>query len=169
MLRRYSLLLLCTCTCIMMLLILGIKMTGGTVGTTVMSDGTGAVQSSNVLDDSSVIYLDYNEQINGILFRCVTGYLPSGSNNIGDLYFNDTLLPKSMCSGLVQAEVDSNPGVLNARVCGIFTISMEGVYTCKLMNSSMMYQNMRVGVYFSGRSKPLYYVHVHCIIKYGYT
>ena len=148
---------------------LGVKITGGTVGTTMMGDGTDAVRVSNILDDKSVIYLDYSEQTNGILFRCVTGYPSSDPNTIGDLYFYDILLPKGMCSGLVQVEYDGDPGVLNGRVCGSLTTSTEGVYICKLMNSSMMYQSIRVGVYFSGRSKPLYmYVCVY-IIKYGST
>ena len=152
---------------IMLPLILGVIITGGTVGTTVMSDGTGVVQASNVLDDNSVVYLEYSKQINGILFCCVTGYQPNDPNSIGDLYFNDILLPKAMCSGLVQVGIDRNPGVLNVHVCGNLTTSTEGVYTCRLMNSSMMYQSMSVGVYFSGRSKPLTSLYLYTwIIKY---
>lgn len=144
--------------------LLGVKITGGNVGTTVMGDGTNLVQDSNVLDDYSAIYLNGDEQSNGILFRCVSGLGPSNGNTnddiIGDLYFNDILLTKGMCNGLLQMEgapVRSNPGVLNASVCGRLNTSTEGVYTCSLMNSSMMYQSMRVGVYFSGRSKSCYY------------
>ena len=124
-----------------------------------MGDKTNVARSDNVLDDSSVIYLNGSEQNGEILFRCVTGLGPSGSNNndvIGNLYFNDTLLPDGTCNGSVIAEGENNldryPGVYNARLCGNLTTSTEGVYTCRLMNSSMMYQNMSIGVYFSGRS-----------------
>ena len=33
------------------------------------------------------------------------------------------------------------------------TAATEGVYSCTMMNSSMMNQTMRVGVYFYGRSE----------------
>jgi len=124
-----------------------------------MGDGTDLVQTSNVLDNYSVIYVNATEQ-NGVLFRCVTGLGPSGSNTndeIGNVYFNNMLLTKGKCSGFVQAEgainVNNNPGVFNARVCRNLTTSTEGIYTCTLTNSSMMNQSMSVGVYFSGRSK----------------
>ena len=124
-----------------------------------MGDGTNVVRSGNVLDDYSVIYVDGSEQNGGILFRCVTGLGPSGSNNndvVSNLYFNNTLLPDGTCNGFVTAEgannLDRYPGVYNARLCGDLTTSTEGVYTCRLMNSSMMYQSANVGVYFSGRS-----------------
>ena len=124
-----------------------------------MGDGTNLVYSGNVLDDYSVIYLDGSEQNGSILFRCVTGLGPSGSNNndvTGNLYFNNILLPDGTCNGFVMAEgannLDRYPGVYNARLCGNLTTSTEGVYTCRLMNSSMMYQNMSIGVYLSGRS-----------------
>jgi len=47
------------------------------------------------------------------------------------------------------------PGVINLYLCGTFTTTEEGVYSCIMMNSSIMYQTMRVGVYFSGRSESL--------------
>ena len=75
------------------------------------------------------------------------------------------LLHYNTCNGFVEAVKASNitrfPGVLNIRLCGKLTTSTEGVYTCRLMNSSMMYQNMSVGVYFSGRSTLLY--NIYCI------
>ena len=141
-------------------MLLGVKITGGDVGTTIMGDGTDDVHSSNILEDYSVIYLNDDEQNNGILFRCVSGLGPRNGNTndvIGDLYFNHTLLTKRICNGLLQAEgavpVNSNPGVLNARLCGNLSTSTEGVYTCTIMNSSMVYQSLRVGVYFTGRSE----------------
>ena len=72
------------------------------------------------------------------------------------------LLPINTCNGFVEAvgagNINRNPGVLNIRLCESkhLTTSTEGVYTCRLMNSSMMYQSVSVGVYFSGRSESLY-------------
>jgi len=124
-----------------------------------MGDGNNLVQTSNVLDNYSVIYLNATEQ-NGVLFRCATGLGPTGNNTndvIGNLYYNNMLLTKRNCSGFVRAEGAGNirrfPGVFNARVCRNLTTSTEGIYTCTLTNSSMMNQSMSVGVYFSGRSK----------------
>lgn len=138
-------------------------MTGGSVGTSLMGDGTDDITASNVLDDNSVIYLNGDEESNEILFRCVTGLGPDNGNtndDIGDLYYNNAPLNKGMCNGFLQVKGDTladNPGVLNVLLCGNLTTSTEGVYTCRLMNSSMMHQNMSVGMYFSGRSKSHYY------------
>ena len=121
-----------------------------------MGDGTNLVRSDNVLDDYSVIYLNGNEQNRHILFRCVSGLGLNSNREIGDLYFNNAALPDDTCNGFVIAEgannLDRYPGVYNARLCRSLTTSTEGIYTCRLMNSSMMYQSVRVGVYFSGRS-----------------
>ena len=46
-------------------------------------------------------------------------------------------------------------GVINLFYCGAFSTSVEGVYTCTMMNSSMMDQSVSLGVYFTGRSKSL--------------
>ena len=131
------------------------------VGNTVMGDGNNRVQASNVLDDYSVIYLN-GEEDEGILFRCVTGLGPTcdddgkicGNRRLGNFFYNDLLLTNCSSSVEVQEPNASRlPGVLNAALCGPPTTSTEGVYTCTLMNSSMMYQSMSVGIYFSGRSK----------------
>jgi len=86
---------------------LGVILTGGSVGTTAMGDGSNLVNSNNVLDDYSAIYLDGSTS-SGLLFRCATGLGPSGTaenNDIGDLYYNDMVLPDDgTCSGLLQAE-----------------------------------------------------------------
>ena len=47
------------------------------------------------------------------------------------------------------------PGVINLYLCDTFTTTEEGVYSCIMINASMMEQTMRVGVYFSGRSESL--------------
>ena len=97
------------------------------------------------------------------MFRCVSGLgptIPKTKDEFGNLYFNNTSLDYDDCNGVVRAIEAGNisrfPGVLNILLCGNLTTSTEGVYTCRLMNSSMMYQNMSVGVYFSGRSESFY-------------
>ena len=139
----------------------GVKIVGGQVGNTVMGDGNSKVQASNVLDNYSVIYLNGGED-KKVLFRCVTGLGPAcnkngkycGNRRLGNFYYNDLLFTN--CNGFVEVKgpnATEHPGVLNAALCGPLTTSTEGVYTCILMNSSMMYQSMSVGIYFSGRSK----------------
>ena len=130
-----------------------------------MGDRSVNVQTSNVLYDYSFILLNVSEQSESLLFRCVSGLGPSRNNTnnvIGDIYFKNAPLTASVnnCNRFVLATGARNikqfPGVYNARVCenaSNFTTSAEGVYTCTLMNSSMLYQSMRVGLYFRGRSK----------------
>ena len=121
-----------------------------------MGDGTNDITTENVLDNYSVIYLNGDEPTK-ILFRCISGLRPIDSNNeIGDLYFNNRSLPIDTCNGVVKAtgaDIYDHSGVLNIRLCGSLTTSTEGVYTCRLLNSSMMNQSVSVGVYFSGRSE----------------
>ena len=144
----------------------GIRITGGNVGTSVMGDGSDQVLASNVLDDYSFIHLNATEINEQLIFRCVSGLGPSGNNVnnvIGNISFNNTSLNPSIknnCNGFVRVAGAGNirnfPGVYNARVCSNrynFTTSEEGVYTCRLLNSSMMYQKMSIGLYFRGRSK----------------
>ena len=149
------------------MLSLEVRLTGGTEGVIAMSqgDGTNAVQASNVLDDYTYILLDDSERDNHLLFRCSTGLGPAGSDTndvIGDLYYNNMLLPDGVCNGFMQTEGATDiarfPGTYNVRVCdnGILTTSTEGVYTCILTNSSMMDQSVRIGLYLSGRSESLY-------------
>ena len=149
------------------MLSLGVRLTGGTEGVIAMGqgDGTNLVQASNVLDDYTYILLNGIERDNHILFRCSTGLGPTGNNTndvIGNLYYNNMLLPDGVCNGFIQAEGVINvarfPGTYTARVCdnGVLTTSTEGVYTCTLTNSSMMDQSVRIGLYLSGRSESLY-------------
>ena len=153
--------------------LLGVKLIGGTINGG-NSDGTsgsgtsgnrtddGQIQASDVLDDYSYILFDGSEESGQILFRCVTGLGPNGSDcndAIGNLYHNNVALPDGECSGgFLQAEGDPDvrryPGVYNARSCSSrLTTSAEGVYMCTLTNSSMMNQSVRIGLYFSERSK----------------
>ena len=147
------------------MLSLGVKLIGGTEGTIAggMGDGSNFPSAANVLDDYTYILIDGSEADNFILFRCATGLGPSGGDSndvIGDIYYNNMLLTEQMCNGFVIAQGVGNvfnfPGVYQARTCGTFTTSTEGVYTCTLTNSSMMSQSVSIGVYFSVRSESLY-------------
>ena len=98
--------------------------------------------------------------------RCLTGLSPSGNDNgvLGGLYFNGNRIPNSSEQGpcaseVIQVRPGSNAaGVTNFHQCGAFSTSVEGIYTCTMMNSSMMDQLIRFGVYFSGRSESFDYI-----------
>ena len=55
----------------------------------------------------------------------------------------------------IQPEPGSRTaGVINIRQCGKnFSTSDEGIYTCRMMNSLMMEQSIRFGIYFTKRSE----------------
>ena len=99
---------------------------------------------------------------NKAILRCASGLGPSGNDintALGGWYFNGTKVPvaPTNCHGPLfeerAAPVGRFPGVLSLYLCGTFNTTVEGVYSCIMINSSMMNQIMRVGVYFSGRSE----------------
>ena len=119
---------------------------------------------SNEISDSNRIsnYSSESPDSNGVLFRCITGLGPSGNSNdeLGELYFNGELIPSGPCDGPgIQsrgATIANIVGAINIFLCSTaFTATLEGVYTCTMRNSTMLYQSMRVGVYFATRSKSL--------------
>ena len=128
-----------------------------------MGNGTRNVIADNVLYNNSVIYLDgNNDQIDEMLFRCVSGV----GSSYPDLYFNHMLLTRQSCSGFVKtrrADKKRFPGVLNVNICRSFNTNTEGVYTCTLKSSNMMNQSVSVGVYFNGRSKSLHNVQLQSL------
>ena len=79
------------------------------------------------------------------------------NNALGGLYFNENRIPNGECnSSVVQANgtsLDNYVGVIDMFQCGAFSPSGEGVYTCTMMNGSMMDQSVRLGIYFAGRSE----------------
>ena len=136
------------------------------------ADGTcssNALNSANALSDYSFIYARDSPGNSGAqLARCVTGLGPNGTssnaNNIlGGLYFNGNeipaLAPPASCSHdseMIQARLGGGlAGVLNFHQCDPFTTAAEGVYTCTMMNSAMMNESVRFGVYLNGRSESL--------------
>ena len=103
-----------------------------------------------------------------LIARCVTGLGPSGSddnNALGGLHFNGNRISNGACDSSTAIQSNGAPindfvGVMNLYQCEPLQPSEEGVYTCMMMNSSMMLQSMRLGVYLSGRSKHLAYMYV---------
>ena len=133
------------------------------------TDGTissSAPISANALTDYSYISARDGDPNDVVIARCVTGLGPtntsSGANGLlGGLYFNGTMIPNSgeqaSCSSdVIQVRPGGTlAGITNIRQCETLSTSVEGIYTCTMMNSSMMDQSVRFGVYFSGRSKSL--------------
>ena len=119
--------------------------------------------TSNQIADYSFITQPFTLDPNNVILSCATGLGPSGTESNTDLggwYFNGARIPVGTnCGGPVFEVRGANgrnyPGVINLYLCGTFNTTQEGVYTCIMMNSSMMNQTMRVGVYFSGRSESL--------------
>jgi len=97
----------------------------------------------------------------GSIARCVTGLGPDGNDNtvLGGWYFKGSFIPNGVCGGSViqqyGALITTDVGVVNLIQCKTFSTNAEGVYTCRIKNSSRMEQSMRLGVYFNGRSKSL--------------
>ena len=125
---------------------------------------------ANALTDR--LYINARDDMNtgtwSFVARCITGLGPSGDDNnrvLGGLHFNGNMIPNSAewprasCSSETDIfQVRPGPsaaGVINMFQCGAFSTTVEGIYTCTMMNSSMMYQSIRFGVYFSVRSESL--------------
>ena len=100
------------------------------------------------------------------LARCLTGLGPTSTSKnanayLGGLYFNGTVLPirdESVNCGpyvILVRPGATTAGVITIDQCEPFTNDNEGIYTCTMMNSAMMNESVRFGVYFTGRSKLL--------------
>ena len=126
-------------------------------------DGGNAVVSANALSNYSYVNSRYNGHQGTQIVRCVTGLGPSGNDSntaLGKCYFNGTRIPFVECSdsssAIVQPRVAVNwAGVINIVECRNFSTDAEGVYTCMIMNSSMIYESIKFGIYFAKRSELL--------------
>ena len=125
---------------------------------------------NNQIADYSFGTQNFSNDIHSVILRCASGLgLGSTSSiNLGGWYFNGTQISVGQfCSNTVfevrQANLRNYPGVINLYRCRTITPNTEGIYSCIMMNSSMMNQTMRVGVYFSGRSESLD-IHPHHLI-----
>ena len=120
-------------------------------------------RAENQITDYSNFTQPFTFNDRNTFFRCATGLGPSGadsSTELGGWYLNGAQIPVNASCGRSVFQVRATndmlfPGGIDLFQCGTFTTTEEGVYSCIMMNSSMMEQTMRVGVYFSGRSKSL--------------
>ena len=177
--KQCMLLLLATCYCCIIHQLLWFMYRGVfTVGVAVTevlynADGTrgsNALNSANALTDYS--YFNARDSPSGVsgdqVARCVTGLGPTGTDNdandiLGGLYFNGNKItavtPPPTCpsiSEVIQVRLGTSlAGVFNFHQCRQFTTAAEGVYTCVLINSAMMNESVRFGMYFTGRSEYL--------------
>ena len=117
---------------------------------------TESFSSADALTDYSYI----NATGSAIIGRCLTGLGPTGDDNgvLGGLYFNGSRIPnRAACSleNIIQPEPGTHAaGVINIRQCGReFFTTDEGIYTCRMMDSLMMEQSIRFGIYFNERSE----------------
>ena len=134
-----------------------------------------AIISANAISNYSYVTLR-NISYRGVqIARCVTGLGPNGTDDnaaLGSCYFNGTRIPFVGCgdssSAIVQPTVARNiVGVINIVECREITTDVEGVYTCVVMNSLMINESIKFGVYFDGRSK-LFDKNMHSTVNYIY-
>ena len=177
--KQCMLILLATCYCCIVHQLLWFMYRGvftiGVAVTQVMynTDGSqrsNALNSANTLTDYS--YINARDSPGGAsgeqVARCVTGLGPNGTDNdandiLGGLYFNGNKItavtPPPSClsiSEVIQVRLGTGTaGVFNFHQCRQFTTAAEGVYTCALINSAMMNESVRFGIYFTGRSESL--------------
>ena len=124
------------------------------------------IVSANALTDYS--YIIARSDNSGQITRCANGLGPSGSDSnraVGGVYFNGSRIPNVGCSHglspivrLQSAGLKHAVGVINIVQCRKFSTVVEGIYTCIMLNSSMMSESIRFGVYFADRSKSLSYI-----------
>ena len=127
------------------------------------------VVTGNHLPDYSYIYATATSGT-PLIARCVTGLGPSDgedNNALGGLYFNGTRIPNGNCNASTAIQpngalLSNFVGVINLLQCGAFSTEGEGIYTCRMMDSSRMFQRMRLGIYLPGRSEFLrMYIRIH--------
>ena len=173
--KQCMLLLLATCYCFIMHQLLWFMyrsvFTVGIALIRVMGSNNDVV-SANAVPDYSYVN-DRSDNIDQ-LTRCVTGLGPNGTDDntaIGGVYFNGNRLPNVGCSDSsspivrIQSGYFGNVvGVIQTVQCRTFSTAVEGIYTCIMMNSSMMSESIRFGVYFTGRSESLIYTFHHITI-----
>ena len=119
--------------------------------------------SVNQLNDYSYLTEDlFALDTNGVLLRCASGLGPTGGQSnlgLGGWFYDGVQIGSGdTCDTDFQnrgANARNFPGIINLYPCGPLPLDEEGVYSCMIMNSSMMVQTTRVGLYLSGRSESL--------------
>ena len=115
------------------------------------------IAHDNILTEN-FLFASATTNTNTILARCVTGLGPPGNQNntiLGQWTFNESVITYGECTNnhAIQPRGADVAGVIDLYQCGTFMTTAEGIYTCTIMDSSMVNQSMSVGVYFPGRSK----------------
>ena len=123
--------------------------------------GGNALVSANSLTNYSYVNARNGTITQGVqIARCVTGLGPSVSDDnyaVGGMDFHGNKIHNGRCTDSFSAIVQPRPallqslGVINIQQCREFSTSVEGIYTCIMMKSSMMNESLSFGVYFSGR------------------
>ena len=162
--KQCMLLLLATCYCCIIHQLLWFMYRGVfTVGIALIEvmGNNNAIVSANAIPDYS--YVNDRSDNNVQLTRCVTGLGPNGTDDnsaLGGVYVNGNRIPNVECrdssSPIVRMQSGSFNyvvGEINTVQCRAFSTAVEGIYTCVMMNSSLMNEAIRFGVYFTRRSK----------------
>ena len=158
--KQCMLLLLATCYCCIIHQLLWFMYRGVfTVGVAVTRGSSFAL--ADALTDYSYIHVG-GGNVDGapVIARCLTGLGPSGYDNSvlgGWWYPNGTKIPNRVVCRDIITSIPGGlaAGVINIHQCSGFITAGEGVYTCTMMNSSMVEQSVRLGIYLNGRSELL--------------
>ena len=133
----------------------------------------------NQLTDYQFIIAPLYTDMTGVVLRCASGLGPAGTMTndvLGTWYFGGMEITEGKnCGGGFSAVFEvrnaprrSFPGIINLYPCDSFdplSSDEEGVYSCRMRNSSMMVQTTRVGLYLSGRSESVDVSH-HLIVNH---
>ena len=175
--KQCMLLLLATCYCCITHQLLWFMYRGVfTVGVAFIgvryNHDNNTIISTNALSNYS--YINASDDItSGIqIARCVTGLGPNDTQDnsaLGGLHFHDSTLPIVQCDDSSSPIVRQQPaglntlGVISMFQCRDISTAYEGIYTCVMMNSSMMNESISFGVYFTERSESvdLYIIAIH--------
>ena len=140
------------------------------LGLSVTTTGPDLTPGTDVVGDNQLADYSYLTEDNftldnvGVVLRCASGLGPGSSSSLtlGGWYFDgNQIASNTRCSpSSVFDQRAANgrlyPGIINLYPCDKddqLSADEEGVYSCMMMNSSMMVQTTRVGLYLSGRSK----------------
>ena len=137
----------------------------------VMPGGSNAIVSANAIDDYSYVNARDSGVTHGVqIARCVTGLGPSDTednSDVGGVYFNGSGIPTVGCNDHSMPIIRQQPagnlnnlGVINIQQCRAFTTTVEGIYTCTMINGSMVQQSIRFGVFFTARGE-LFAIDLH--------
>ena len=129
-----------------------------------LNPGTDAITDNQLVDYSYLTEDSFTLDNAGVVLRCASGLGPGNSSSLtlGGWYFDGNQIASTTgCSpSSVFDQRSANgrlyPGIINLYPCDTddpLSPNEEGVYSFMIMDSSMMVQTARVGLYLSGRSE----------------